>query len=77
MIQITNKNLLANYAFKVMDKGTLAAQLVKCLTLDFGSGHDLRVLGLSPVLGSALSGDSARDSLPLPLPLPLFMLSLK
>ena len=24
---------------------------VKCLTLDFGSGHDLRVVRLSPVLG--------------------------
>ena len=28
------------------------AQLVKCSTLDFGSGHDLRVVRLSPGLGS-------------------------
>ena len=36
------------------------------------STHDLRVLGSSPVLGSALSGESAGDSLsPSPsLPLP-------
>ena len=27
-------------------------QLVECLDLDFGSGHDLRVMGLSPVSGS-------------------------
>ena len=27
------------------------AQLVKCLTLDFSSGHDLRVVRLSPTLG--------------------------
>ena len=27
------------------------AQLVKCLTLDFCSGHDLIVVGLSPVHG--------------------------
>ena len=27
------------------------AQLVKHLTLDFGSGHDLRVVRLSSVLG--------------------------
>ena len=27
------------------------AQLVECLTLDFGSGHDPRVTGSSPMLG--------------------------
>ena len=33
--------------------GTTVALSVKCqLTLDFGSGHDLRVMGLSPVSGS-------------------------
>ena len=31
------------------------APLVKCPTLDFGSGHDLRVVRLSPMLGSMLS----------------------
>jgi len=34
-------------------------QLVKRLALDFGSGHDLRVLGSGPVLGSVLSEESA------------------
>ena len=31
-------------------RGTWVAQLVKCPTLDFGSGHDLRVMRLSPAL---------------------------
>ena len=31
-------------------------------TLDFGSGYDFRVVGLSPVLGSMLSRDSTWDS---------------
>ena len=35
------------------------AQSVKCPTHDFGSGHDLRVLRLSCVSGSALSRKSA------------------
>ena len=35
------------------------AQSVKCPTLDFGSGHDLMVLRLSPALGSALSVEPA------------------
>ena len=38
--------------------GTCVAQLVKCLTLDFSSCH-LRVMRLSPELGSTLSGESA------------------
>ena len=57
--------------------------LVKCLTFDFCSGHDLRVLESSPSLGSARSLESAWDSLfpslcPLPPPPPpgLFSLSL-
>ena len=29
--------------------------MVKCLTLDFGSGHDLTVHGLSPALGRGLT----------------------
>ena len=53
------------------------ALLVKQPTLDFGSSHDLRVLGLSPVLGSALGSDSAWVSLfPSPSVLSLY-LSLK
>ena len=34
--------------------GTRVAQLVERPTLSFGSGHDLRVMGSSPVTGSAL-----------------------
>ena len=33
----------------VVLRGTWVAQLVKCLTLDFGSGHDLRVMRSSPM----------------------------
>ena len=47
------------------------AQLVKHLTLDFGPGYDLGVVRSSPKLSSALSGESAGDSLPLPPPLTL------
>ena len=39
--------------------GTWVAQSVKCLTLDFRSGHDLSVIRLSPMPGSALSRESA------------------
>ena len=35
------------------------AQLVRHPTLDFGSGHDLRVMRLSPVWGSSLSPSSS------------------
>ena len=45
------------------------AQSVKHMTLDFGSGNDPRVVGQSPVLGSALSMEPAYKSLCLPLPL--------
>ena len=48
-------------------------QSVKHPTLGFGSGHDLRVLGWSPMLGSLLSGES--DCLPLSLLLPTLTLS--
>ena len=37
--------------------GTWGAQSVEHPTLDFGSGHDPRVVGLSPASGSALSVD--------------------
>ena len=36
--------------------GTWVPQVVEHQTLDFSSGHDLRVLGSSPALGSMLSG---------------------
>ena len=35
------------------------AQLVEHPTLDFGSSHDLRVLGLSLISDSVLTGESA------------------
>ena len=48
------------------------------LTLNFGSGHDLRVVGLSPESGSMLSIVPAKESLSLLLPLsPAHALSLK
>ena len=42
------------------------AQLPKHPTRGFGSGHDFRVMRLSPTLGSTFSLESAWDSLPLP-----------
>ena len=42
-------------------------QLVKCSTLDFGSGHDLGVMGSSLASGSVLSWESAGGSLSLSL----------
>ena len=42
--------------------------MVEWPTLDFGSGHDLGILGWGPTWGSALSEESASGfSLPLPL----------
>ena len=35
--------------------GAWVAQSVKCPTLDFGSGHDLTVMGSSPMSGSVLA----------------------
>ena len=37
--------------------GAWVARLVECLTLDFSSGCDPRVVGSSPVSGSLLSGE--------------------
>lgn len=42
-----------------MLRNTLVAQSFERLIFDFGSGHDPRVMGLSPILGSALSVESA------------------
>ena len=39
------------------------AQSFKHLILDFGSGHDLRVVRLSPASGSVLGVEPAWDSL--------------
>lgn len=61
--------------------GTWVAKLVKPLTLDFCSGHDLRVVKWSPVSGPAFSREFA---LPLPafspcacMPLLVYVFSLK
>ena len=52
-------------------------QLVKHPTLDFGSGHDLMVLRLSPVSGSTLGVELGEDFLSHSLSAsPLLMLSL-
>ena len=40
-------------------RGAWVAQLVDHLTLDFDSGHDPRVVGLSPTLGSMPSVEPA------------------
>jgi len=53
------------------------AQSVKHPTHDFGTGRDLRVVRLSPVSGSTLSGESPCLRLPLPLPWLVLSLSLK
>ena len=39
--------------------GDWVAQVGKQPAFDFDSGHDLKFLGLGPVLGSAFSGESA------------------
>ena len=39
--------------------GTWVAQSVGCQTLDFSSGHNLRVVRSSPKMGSVLSGESS------------------
>lgn len=44
--------------------GAWKAPSVRPLTLDSSSGHDIRVLGLSPVSGAVLSGESASPSPP-------------
>ena len=55
------------------------AQSVGDLTLDFGSGHDLRVMGSSPASGSVLPAQSLVGILSVSLslsPPPLLVLSL-
>ena len=44
---------------KIKDKDTWVAELVKHLTLDFSTGHDLIVVGSTPALGSALDMEAA------------------
>ena len=57
---------------KAEKRGAWVAQSVKCLTLDFKSGHDFMVVRLNPVSGSVL-GMEPLKILFLPLPLPQFM----
>ena len=45
--------------FKTHSQGSGVAQLVKHPTLDFSSGHDRRVMRLSPTLDSTLDMESA------------------
>ena len=48
------------FCFKYSSAGSVwVVQLVKHPTLDFGLGHDLMVVRLSPALGSALSMEPA------------------
>ena len=42
----------ATLLLKTLQSGAWMAQSAKSLTLGFGSGRDLGVLGLSPMLGS-------------------------
>ena len=53
------------------------AQSVRHPALDFGSGHDLRVMRSSPMLASARSMELKMLTLPFPLPLLTLTLSLK
>jgi len=49
-------------------RGAWVAQLFGHPTLDFSSGHDLGVVGSSPVSDAAFSGESAGDSPSAPSP---------
>ena len=52
-------------------RSTWVAQVVECLTLGFSSGHDPRVVGSNPMLGSMLHMEPTWDSLSLSLSFPL------
>ena len=47
------------YIKKETARGAWVVQLVKCLTPDLGTGHDLRVVRSSPNSGSMLSVEAA------------------
>ena len=51
--------LLSGFPVYKMEVGHMMVQLVEHLTLDFIAGRDLRVMGLSLTLGSALSREPA------------------
>lgn len=50
--------MLCNGFKSVGSRGAWVALLVECPTLDFGAGQDLTIVGLSTILGSALSMES-------------------
>ena len=79
--QLINTKQHTEYTFlhkyRIRYRGPWVAQLVKPPTLDFGLGHDPRIVRWSPSLGSMWSLLKI-FFLPLPLPLPsLLLLSLK
>jgi len=51
-------NSFPKITFEIYFRGTWVAQLVKHLTLGFGSGHDLSVMRLRHLMGSVLSAES-------------------
>ena len=55
--------MVSMFTLKMLIWDTRVAKLVEHLTLEFSSGHDPRVMGLSPMSGSALNVEPARDSL--------------
>ena len=58
--------------FENVKWGTWVVQLVKRLTLDFGSGHDLIVREIEPCIQLCADGvEPVWDSVSLPLSLPL------
>lgn len=64
---LCSKSYVKQQDIKMKKEVCPGAQLVKCGTPDFGSGHDLGVVRSSPAFGSVLSWEFAWDSLPLPL----------
>ena len=57
-MEIISVTCISFYSKIVYSWSAWVAQLLKCPTLDFGSGHDLRVVKLSPISGS-FRGESA------------------
>ena len=60
------------HTLELVLRGTWVAQSVESLTLAFGSGHDLRILSLSPELGFALSVQSVWNPLSPSAPTPAY-----
>ncbi|VCX43222.1 unnamed protein product [Gulo gulo] len=64
---IGSAKLIQQSFLKASFGGARVVLLVRCPTLDFGSGHDLRVVRSSPSSRSVLSMEPAEDS-PSPSP---------